>query len=69
MDEIYKYSYRYLLCLYLFINIIVTTSQQSVMDTYTQKRKESKHNTKDSQQITGEERNKKKKTTKMIPKQ
>ena len=42
-------------CEYLYINLMVTTSQKSVTDTYTKKRKESKHNIKDSHQITRKE--------------
>ena len=37
---------------------MVTTNQKSIIDTHTQKKtkkKKSKHNTKDSHQITGEE--------------
>ena len=34
---------------------MVTTNQTSVIGTHAQKRKESKHNTKDSHQITREE--------------
>ena len=39
----------------LYINLMVTTQQKSVMDTHTQKKKEPKHNTKDRHQITRED--------------
>ena len=35
---------------------MVTTNQKSVIDTHAKKRKELKHNTKDSHQITGEQK-------------
>ena len=36
-------------------NIMVTTRQKSIINTHTKERKESKHNPKDSQQVTREE--------------
>ena len=42
-------------------NIMVTTNQKPVTDTHTKKRKESKHNTTDSHQITREESKRKEK--------
>ena len=39
---------------------MVTTNQESIIDKHTQKRKESKHNTKDSHQIIREESKRKK---------
>ena len=39
----------------LFINLIVTTNQKCVIDTHMKERKECKHNTKESRQITKEE--------------
>ena len=39
---------------------MVTTNQESIIDKHTQKRKESKHNIKDSHQITREERKRRK---------
>ena len=39
----------------LNINLMVITNQKSIIDTHRQKRKECKHNTKDSHQITREE--------------
>ena len=35
----------------LYINLMVTTNPKSVIDTHTQKRKESEQNTKDSHQM------------------
>ena len=43
----------------LYINLIVTTNQKSIIDTHTKKRKESKHNTEDSDNITREENKRK----------
>ena len=51
---------------------MVTTSQKSTIDTHTKKKKESKHNTKYSHQITrGENKRGREeaRTTKTIPKQ
>ena len=52
---------------------MVTANQKSIMDTHTKKKKESKHNTKDSHQITREEnkrgKGKKKDLQKTNPKQ
>ena len=39
---------------------MVYTNQKPILDTQTQKKKESKHNTKDSNQITREQKRKKK---------
>ena len=39
----------------LYMNLMVTTNHKSVIGTHTKKRKESKHNTKESHQITMEE--------------
>ena len=39
----------------LYQNFTVTTKQKSTIDTYTKNKKQSKHNTKDSHQITREE--------------
>ena len=44
----------------LYMNLMVTANQKSIIDTHTQKRKESKHNTKDSHQITREQKRRKK---------
>ena len=38
---------------------MVNINQKSITDTHTEKRKESKHNTKDSHQITREQKTKK----------
>ena len=51
---------------------MVTTNQKSTIDTHTQKKKESKHNTKVSYQITREENKRgreEKRPTKPNPKQ
>ena len=48
----------------LYQNLIVTTSQKSTIDIHTKKKKESKHNTKDSHQITREQKRKEKRPTK-----
>ena len=51
---------------------MVTTNQKSIINTHTQKRKESKHNTKDNHQITREESKRKRKEQynyKTMPKQ
>ena len=51
---------------------MVTTNQKSTIDTHTQKKKESKHNTKYSHQITGGETKRGReeaRTTNTIPKQ
>ena len=40
----------------LYRNLMVTTNQKSIIDTHTKKRKESKHNIKDSHQITREDK-------------
>ena len=54
----------------LYRNLMVTTNQKSIIDTHTKKRKESKHNIKDSHQITREDKKKEqKRTTKATPKQ
>ena len=57
----------------LYMNLMVTANQKSIIDTHTQKRKESKHNTKDSHQITREKskrrRKEQKRTTKTKRKQ
>ena len=56
----------------LYINLPVTTNQKSIIDTHTGRRKEFKHNTKDSHQITREEnkrRKEQKRTTKITSKQ
>ena len=42
----------------LYKNLMVTTKQKSIIDMHTKKEKESKHNTKDSYQITREEKKK-----------
>ena len=39
----------------LYMNLMIATNQRPVIDTHTKKRKESKHNTKDSNQIKREE--------------
>ena len=43
---------------------MVTTNQVSIIDIHTKKKKESKHNTKDSHQITREQRRNKESTGK-----
>ena len=51
---------------------MVTAKQKSITDIYTKKKKESKHNTKDSNKVTREEnkrRKGKKRPTKTSPKQ
>ena len=57
----------------LYLNLMVTTKQKSIIETHTQKRKESKCNTKDSHQITREQnerrRKEQKRTTKTSQKQ
>ena len=45
----------------LFINVLVTINIKSIINTQTKKKKESKHNTKDSHQITGEENKRRRK--------
>ena len=52
----------------LYKNLIVTTSPKFIIDVYTKKKKESKHNTKDSYQITGKQKTRKKKKYKNKPK-
>ena len=49
------YIYIYIYSRYL----IVTTNQKSIIDTHTTKKKEPKHNTKDSHQITRNKRKRK----------
>ena len=55
----------------LYQEHIVTTNQKSTIETHTKKKKESKHNTKVSHQITREENKEdgRKKSTKTKPKQ
>ena len=56
----------------LYQNLIVTTNQKSTIDRHAKKKKQSKHNTKDSQQITREENKRgreEKRPTKTNPKQ
>ena len=51
---------------------MVTVNQKSIIDTHTNKKKKSKHNTKDSHQTTREEnkaRREEKRSTKTNPKQ
>ena len=48
----------------LYQNIMVTTNQKSTIDTHTNKKKQSKHNTKDSHQATREQKKGRKKTNK-----
>ena len=48
-------------CKLLYINFMVTTNQKSIIDTHTEKKKESKHNTEDSHQTTREENKRRKK--------
>ena len=48
---------------------MVTTNQKSIIDTHTKKRKESKHNAKDSHQITREENKRKERNNKELQKQ
>ena len=50
----------------LYQNLMVTSNQKSATDIHTKKKKESKHNTKDSHQITLEE-NKRRKTGRKGP--
>ena len=45
----------------LYKNLIVTTNQKSIIDIHTKKKKQSKHITKDSHQITREQKKEKKK--------
>ena len=52
----------------LYQNLTGTTNQESTVETYTHKGKQSKHNTKDSHQITQEE-NKRGKEEKNLQKQ
>ena len=42
---------------------MITTDQKSTIDTHTKKKKQSKHNTKDSHQITREQKRKGRKNT------
>ena len=42
------------------MNIIVTTNQKSIIDTHMKMRNESKHNTKDTHQVTREENKRRK---------
>ena len=52
-----KTAFKTILYIYrlLYQNLMVTTNQKSTIDTHTQKKKESKHNTKVNHQITREE--------------
>ena len=55
----------------LYKNLMVTTDQKSTIDTHTKKKKQSKHNSKDSHQIAREEnkrRKEEKSPTKSNPK-
>ena len=47
--------YRYRL---LYQNLMVTTNQKSTINTHAKKKKQSKHNSKDSHQITREQKRK-----------
>ena len=51
--HVYIYVYIYRL---LYKNLMVTTNQKSIIDIHTKKEEESKHNTKDSHQITREQK-------------
>ena len=56
----------------LYQNLMITTNQKSTIDTHTKKKKESKHNTKISHQLTREENKRvreEKRPTKTNPKQ
>ena len=53
----------------LYINLMVITNQKSIIDIHTKKKKESKHNYKDSHQITREENKRRKKEKKTYKKQ
>ena len=53
----------------LYINLMVTKNQKSIIDTHTPKRKESKYNTKDSRQITREESKKRRQGKNELQKQ
>ena len=56
----------------LNMNLMVTTNQETMIDRHTQKRKGSKHNTKESHQITMEDKKRRKeqgRTTKTTRKQ
>ena len=59
-------TYKYRL---LIKNLIVATNQKSIIDIHTKKEKESKHNTKDSRQITREENKRRRNRKKNIQKQ
>ena len=64
---IYTHTYIYIL---LYKNLMVTTNQKSITDIHKKKKKESKHKTKDSHQITrGENKRRGKRPTKTNPKQ
>ena len=52
----------------LFMNLIVTTNQKPIIDTHTRKGNVSKHNTKDSHQITSKESKRRRKEQKRIMK-
>ena len=56
----------------LYKNLIIAANQKSIIDIHTNKKKEPKHNTKDSHQKTREEKKRrkgKKRPTKISPKQ
>ena len=57
--------------IYIHTHLMVTTNQKSIIDyrTCTKMRKESKHNTKNSHQITSEESKRRRKKEKEIQKQ
>ena len=56
--------------MYPYKNLTVTTNQKSIIDIHAKKKMESKHNTKDSHQITREEnKRREKRTTKATSKQ
>ena len=62
--KIITYIYRL-----LYKNLTVTANQKCIIDTQMKKRKESKHNTKDSHQITREENKEEEKNKKELQKQ
>ena len=59
------------ICILLYQNLIVTANQKFTIDIHTEKKKQSKHNTKDNHQITRENKRgrEEKRLTKTHPKQ